>query len=113
MPRLAWAPLPWVLPPVRLVAVVAAEVAEHADRAVPAEADAHDRAAVDVVARVVEAEAQGVVAAEAAAEALEAGSRVRGPPLIGLLRAGQALVVAAEVAGEAQAAASSRRRGEM
>ena len=60
-----------------LVLVVAAEVAEHAHRAVPGHAGAHDRAFVDVVAGVVEAEAHRVVAAPAAAEPLEAGLGAR------------------------------------
>ena len=79
-----------------------AEVAEHAHRAIPGHAGAHDRAFVDVVAPVVEAEAQRVVATPAAAEPLEAGLRARAA-VVGRAR-DQPLGVAAEIAGEAQAA---------
>ena len=82
--------------------IVAGEIAEHAHRAVPGHAGAHDRAFVDVVARVVEAETQGVVATPAAAESLELGLRARAA-VVGVA-GDQALGVAAEIAGEAQAA---------
>ena len=51
--------------------VFSAEAAQHADRAIPGHAAAHDAAFVSAVAAVVEAKAQGVMATPAAAESLE------------------------------------------
>ena len=71
-------------------AVVAAKIAEHAHGAIPAHAAAHDRAFVNVVAAVGEAESQGVVAAPAATESLE--KRFRPLAAVEGLAADQALL---------------------
>ena len=85
-----------------LVAVVAGEVAKYADGHVPRKPQAHDGAAVGVIARVVEAKPQGVVTAPSARIALE--DRFCPLPSLKLILSPiETPVVSAKITGQANA----------